>query len=330
MLGELRKNRGALLLVVIHALAIAAAEYFGLRWFLWTPRSPAAGAAVSATVLVVVGVDLGLLGLWAALGSCRPIVRRLAMAACIIVWCECYEPNLLWMLRNARYLGLDWQLAKYHFFFELAVPFGLALLTVAGIACALGVVKRRGGTFRQLTENERQREAGLRQFQLSHLLLLTLVLSLVFGFSINGRQWLSRAVSMRWQWVFEAPIYSAETVLFSAFCLATITLATARAVLGLGRPWLRLAMVWAAASFLGAALGLCVYESLPSGVPARKCGILGRSRLVASFADERRLADRPPPGLPLCAGNRGAGSRRRHNRSREWMKAPQLEICRST
>lgn len=251
MFAALRKNRVALLLVALHALAIAASEYFGLRWFLLTPRSPVAEAAVSATVLVVVGVDLGLLGLWAALSDCRPMVRRLALAACTIAWCEIYQPNLLWI--SARYPGLDWQRVKYHFVFGLAAPFGLALLTIAGITCALGVVKRRGGIFKQLTENERQREAGLRQFQLSHLLLLTLVLSLVFGFSINGRQWLSRTVSMRWQWTFEAPIYSAETVVFSGFCLAAITLATAWAVLGLGRPWLRLATAWAAAGFLGAA-----------------------------------------------------------------------------
>jgi hypothetical protein len=251
MFAALRKNGVALLLIASHALAIAASEHFGLYWFLRVYRSPEAEAAVAATVLVVVGVDLGLLGLWAALSSCRPMWRRLATAACIVAWCENYEPILLWMLRNARHF--DWQRAKYHFFFELAAPFGLALLTIAGITCARGVLNRRGGTFRRLTENEQQREAGFRQFQLSHLLLLTLVLSLVFGFSINGRQWLSRTISMRWQCVFEAPIYSAETVLFSAFCLATTTLTTAWAVLGMGRPWLRLAMAWAAAGFLGAA-----------------------------------------------------------------------------
>ena len=98
-----------------------------------------AEAAASATVLVVAGVDLGLLGLWAVLSVCRPMVRRLALAACIIAWCEIYQPNLLWI--NARYPGLDWQRVIYHFFFELAATVGLALLTIAEIACALGVVK---------------------------------------------------------------------------------------------------------------------------------------------------------------------------------------------
>lgn len=307
MFAAMRKNGVALLLVVAHALAIAGSEYFGLYQFLRDDRSPEAEAAVSATVLVVVGVDLGLLGLWAALSSCRPILRRLATAACIVAWCENYDRNLLRMLRNARYF--DWQRVKFHFFFELAAPFGLALLTIAGITCTRGVLKRRGGTFRRLTENEQQREAGLRQFQLSHLLLLTLVLSLVFGFSINGRQWLSRTVSMRWLWAFEAPIHSAETVLFSAYCLATTTLATAWAVLGLGRPWLRLAMAWAAAGFLGAAWAFAFtspyhQEFLPVNAAfSAGVGLLQAALMSVVLLIVRRRGYRFAPGIDATPGS---------------------------
>lgn len=250
MIAGLRNYQGALLLVACHALAVVASAYFDFRWFLHN-RSPTVRSGVSGAVLVIAGADLGLLSLWAALGSCRPVVRWIAIAACVGGWRLVYEPGLLFLLRNWSYIRIsDW---RYSFFFEEAAIFGLALLTVAGVACALGVAKRRGRALRRLAPDEAQHEVGQRQFQISHLLLLTALLAMVLGFSLNAREFLSRQTSMRWNFPVEAPIYSAETVLFSAFCLITTTLATAWAALGVGRPWLRLAMAWATASLLGAA-----------------------------------------------------------------------------
>ena len=250
MLAGLRKYQTALLLVAWHALAVIASAYFDFRWFLGN-GSPTARSGVSGAVLVIAGADLGLLSLWAALGSCRPVVRWIVIAACVGAWRLVYLPGLLYLLRNWSYIRIaDW---RSFFLFGEAAIFGLALLTVAGVACALGVVKRRVGTLRRLSPDELQHDAGCRQFQISHLLMLTALLAMVLGFSLNAREFLSRQTSMRWHFADEAPIYSAETVLFSAFCLMTTTLTTAWAALGVGRPWLRLAMAWATASLLGAA-----------------------------------------------------------------------------
>ena len=251
MLAALRKNRVALLLVACHALAIAAADKFGMSWLQWAVRSPAAALFVSATVLIFVGGDLGLIGLWGSLSSCRPIARRLVAAACAVACCIVYEPGVLWLLRDWSYFGDSKRL--YGVSLGLTALLGLPLLTIATTTSALAVARRRGAIFARLAPDALQREAGYPQFQISHLMLLTLVLSLLLGFSINSRQWLSRIISMRWQFAFEAPFYSAETVLFSAFCLTAITLATAWAALGYGRPWARLLMTWSAASLIGGA-----------------------------------------------------------------------------
>ncbi len=88
------------------------------------------------------------------------------------------------------------------------------------------------------------------------MLLLVTVLSLLLAGATNGRQWLSEHVSMRWNFAAYAPVYSAETVIFSAFLLVAITLTIVWAALSSGRPWLRLAMALLAAALFGFAWAL--------------------------------------------------------------------------
>jgi len=249
MLTALRKWRFPLLLIVFHLLALAIVVFFQIRWP-WLVRSSGAEALLSAALLIFGGADVALLGIWAGLASCRPIARWLAITICTICWCGIYyDQGILRMLRNWSNLGdIDWD---YRLFLGLAAIFGLPSLTISNMGGALGVLQRRGAQFKRLTADELHRDAGHRQFQISHLLLLTAVLSFVLGFSANSRQWLSRQISMQWSFAAYAPLYSAETVIFSAFGLATIALVATWAVLGCGRPWLRLAMALATGGFMG-------------------------------------------------------------------------------
>jgi hypothetical protein len=238
-----------LLLIAFHALALAIIVFFQIRWP-WLVRSSAGDALLSAALLIFGGADVALLGIWAGLASCRPIARSLAIAVCIVCWCGIYyDQGILRMLRNWSNLGdIDWD---YRLFLGLTAIFGLPILTISNIAGALVAMQRRGAQFERLTTDELRRDAGHRQFQISHLLLLTAVLSFVLGFSANSRQWLSRQISMQWSFAAYAPLYSAETVIFSAFGLATIALGAIWAALGCGRPWLRLAMALATGGFMG-------------------------------------------------------------------------------
>jgi hypothetical protein len=247
MLTAFRKWRFPLLLVAFHAPALAAVVYFQIRWP-WLVGSSAAEASLSAALLSVGGADVGLLGLWAGLASRRPIARWLAIVVCIFCWCGVYDPDIFWTFRHWSSIG---SIGQYGLSFELTALFGLPVLAISNIAGALVVLQRRGARFERLTADELHREAGHRQFQISHLLLLTAVLSFVLGFSANSRQWLSRQISMQWGFAAYAPIYSAETAIFSAFALATIALVAVWAALGRGRPALRLAMALATGGFMG-------------------------------------------------------------------------------
>jgi hypothetical protein len=248
MFAALRKNGVALLLIASHAIVLAIIAYFDIRWSKLV-GSRAGRSVAGAAVLIGGGADAGLLGLWAALGSNRTIVKWVATAACVVCWWCVYDPDAIWIVRNWSSFG-DYAM-QYHIYTHYVGVAALAALTIAASAAALGVVKRRGAEFRMLSADELQRERGQGQFQISHLLLLTAVLSLVLAFSVNGRPWLSRPVSLRWNFPAYAPFYSAEAVMFSGFSLATITLVSAWAALGFGRPWLRLAMALAAACFIG-------------------------------------------------------------------------------
>lgn len=248
MLAALRKTFVALLLVASHALVLAIIAYFDIRWSKLV-GSRSGRSAAGAAVLIGGGADVGLLGLWAALGSNRAVVKWLATAVCVVCWWGLYDPDAIWIVRNWSSFG-DYAM-QYHIYTHYVGVAALAMLTIAASAVALGIVKRRGAEFRKLSADELQRERGQGQFQISHLLLLTAVLSLVLAFSVNGRPWLSRSVSLRWHFPAYAPFYSAEAVMYSGFSLAAITLAAAWAALGYGRPWLRLAMALAAACFIG-------------------------------------------------------------------------------
>ena len=250
MLAILRKNWLPLALVGLHALALALVGYFQINWsrLAGSTTGRLAGAAL---LLIAGGADLGLLSLWAAFARQRAISKALAVALCIFCWCGVYDPDIARMLRDWTYF---WLIAEdYRYYTHYVGLAGLAVLTVSTAALALVAVRRRGGRFRRLSAEELRREAGYGQFQISHLLLLTAVMSLVLAFAVNGRPWLSRAVSMKWRFAAYAPFYSAEAVSFSAFSLAAMTLAATWASLGYGRPWLRLVMALATSAFTAAA-----------------------------------------------------------------------------
>lgn len=134
---------------------------------------------------------------------------------------------------------------------ECAATVGLVVLVIFILACALSAVQRRRLQFRRLSKDELHAEVSSRQFQVLDLLALAGVVSLFMGFSINCRAWFSRQISMRWNFLLYAPVQTAETVLFSALLLATVSLALVWATLAFGRPWLKLAMTVAAAGLLG-------------------------------------------------------------------------------
>ena len=249
-LAILRKNRLPLALVALHALALALVAYFRISWpqLAGSTTGRLSGAAL---LLIAGGADLGLLGLWAALAPQRAIAKGLAVAACVFCWCGVYDPNIARMLHDWTFFTVVAE--DYRYYAHYVGLAGLAAVTVTVSAIALAAVQRRGSRLKRLSDEELQREAGHGQFQISHLLLLTAVMSLVLAFAVNGRPWLSRAVSMKWRFAAYAPFYSSEAVMFSAFSLTAMTLAAAWASLGYGRPWLRLAMALATASFTAAA-----------------------------------------------------------------------------
>jgi uncharacterized Tic20 family protein len=243
-----RKYFVPLSLVVFHSITWALAAYLRLEWDCFAV-SPAASSAISAAVLIVGGADLGLVGAWAGLSSHRPVARCFVCAVCIVCWCGIYEPHMNWLLRDWSYLGHFRR--QYASFVELTALFGLAVLVILDLAGALIMIRRRGAQFKRMMLDDLRCEADARQFQVSHLLMLATVLSLVLGFSVNSRNWLSRFVSMRWHFAAYAPIYSAETVILSAFTLVITTLASIWAALGCGRPWLRLISASATGAFVG-------------------------------------------------------------------------------
>jgi hypothetical protein len=242
------KSFAAYLIVAIHFLALACVVYFDNYWSN-RRRGPAAATTISAGLLVCLGADLALLAFWLMLSSTGVAARVIATVFSTLCWIGIYDPRICGTLRNWRYYGgSGWQ---YHFYSRCAATGGLALMVISIMACALWAVRRRGAKLRQLKADELHREPGNRQFQVSHLLIFVAVLSLVLAYSINSRQWLSPRISLRWDFAGYAPIESAETVLYSAFTLSTVSLALAWATLGYGRPWLKLIMALTAAGFLG-------------------------------------------------------------------------------
>jgi hypothetical protein len=258
MAAVFRKCLGPCLLVGLHGGAFAVMAHQQVRWDSML-RGSNYELVVSAALLACLGADVGLLGVWAAVSKRHLAVRWLTTVGCLACWCFIYQPYLYFMLRDWSYYGNFGR--KYSFYFKLSAVGGFALLTVLCLTAALRAVGRRGVQLRRLTADERQREAGARQFQIMHLLLLATVLSLVLGASVNCRQWLARQSLPAWTRALDAPVNSLETVFFSAFTLAATTLTVVWAALTCGRPWLRLASALLAAGVLGFAWALAFTSS---------------------------------------------------------------------
>lgn len=247
------------MLVGLHGIVFALMAYQGKHGnFLL--RGSKYEVVISVALLACLGADLGLLGVWTAVSKRHPAARWLTTVVCLACWCFIYQPNLYFilqdMLRDWSYYGHFGQQHFFYFYFTTAAVGGLVLLTTLNLTGALLAVGRRGVQFRRLTADELRLEAGARQFQIMHLLLLATVLSLVLGASVNCRQWFARQSLMAWTQAFDAPVGSLETVFFSAFSLTATTLTVVWAALTCGRPWLRLASALFAAGILGFAWAL--------------------------------------------------------------------------
>jgi hypothetical protein len=242
------KNLTAYLFIALHFLAEASVLYFDVDWSSWR-RPPVARIMVGAGLLVCLGADLCMLGLWLALSPAGRTSRRLKTALCVICWCGVYNPEIYSILRDWAYYR-DSAL-EYYAYGQCAATGGFVILVISILAGAFSTIQRRGLQFRRLSEVELHLEASSRQFQVLDLLVLAGAISLFLGFSINCRAWFSRQISMRWYFIAYAPIQSAETVFFSALLLATAGLALVWAALAFCRPWLKLAMAVTAVGLLG-------------------------------------------------------------------------------
>ncbi|HEV3339620.1 MAG TPA: hypothetical protein VG125_04670 [Pirellulales bacterium] len=237
-----------------HLLACAGVLLFVDYWpDILRTRSPASNAIGAASLLVCVGADVCLLGLWAALSPAGSVAKWLATGVSAFCWCGVYTPDIFHELRHWSDYGSGWQheFFRYGFLSEWASVGGLSLLVVSILTCSLSAAKRRGMQFRVLSAEEAALERSSRHFRVLLLLLLMGVVSLFMSFSVNCQQWLSRQICMRWHFAAYAPIQSAETVLVSAVLQAAGTLVVAWAALTYGRPWLRLLMALVVAGFFG-------------------------------------------------------------------------------
>jgi hypothetical protein len=210
---------------------------------------PKSEAIVSASLLVFAGTDLCLLGLWAALSPVSSVAKWLATGLSAFCWCGIYTPDNFYWLRHWSDYGGWW--TRYTVFSDWSAVAGLALLVTSLLSGPLWAVKRRGIQFRPLSAEEAALEMGSRHFQVLHLLLLMVVLSIFMGFALNCRQGLGHQMSTRWRFAAYAPIQSLETVLVSGVLQAAGSLVLAWAVLTYGRPWLRLLAALVVAGLLG-------------------------------------------------------------------------------
>lgn len=252
MLPALR-NRLVLLALVLSHLAVPLPAHFFRLDYHWSarygqPLSPA-DLVVAAALLIVLGADLGLVSAWAALAHHWRSTRVVAGAVCLVGWCQIYDPFFLDAWLYGAYRGIQWE---YRYFPALS-RCGLAALVFLSVAGALSVLTRHGARLTQLSRGALKRESTVRHFQVAHLLMFVSVMSLLLALSVHFHQGPSRQISRRWHYPEHAPLYSAETVMFSGLVLITITLALVWAALSMGRPWLRLGLVAIAAGLLGVA-----------------------------------------------------------------------------
>lgn len=251
MVATLRDRRLLLALVLGHLLAAAAVDYFGLRWrwaMLYGKAPPPIRHAVDAAHIVIFGADVALLGVWAALAPRRRATRAVATTLCILCWCMIYTDD--WPFAIQRWSS-GWLRSSYFFYDSLALIGSLPSLVVLGIVAALTALMRRAVRLERLDHEALNLAPSSHQFQVSHLLLLVSVVSVLLAICVDFHIRLSREISMRWNPV-DAPVYCVETVLLSALVLVAITLSLVWATLSVGRPGLRFFLATASAGLLGA------------------------------------------------------------------------------
>lgn len=238
-----------------HVLIAATVDYFGLRWhwaMLYGKAPPPIRHAVDAAHIVIFGADIALLGVWAALAPHRRATRAVATTLCILCWCMIYTddwPFAVHVWLSGGYVASYFR--SYSFYSSLVLIGSLPILVMLGVAGALTALMRRAARLDRLGQNAMQREPGSRQFQVSHLMLLVSVVSVLLAICVDFHVRLSREISMRWNPV-DAPVYCVETVLLSALVLVAITLSLIWATLCPGRAGLRFFLATVSAGLLGA------------------------------------------------------------------------------
>lgn len=255
MRTALRDQKFLLGLVLGHLLVAAAVDYFGLRWRLGalsSKASPSIRYTMDAAYMVILSADIALLGVWAALAPHRRTTRVVATTLCILCWCVTYThdwPFAIHVWLSGGYVSSYFR--SYFFYSSLVLIGGLPSLVVLGIAGPLTALMRRAVRMERLDREGLNLAPSSRQFQVSHLLLLVTIVSVLLAICVDFHVRLSHEISMRWNTV-DAPVYCAETVLLSALVLVAITLSLVWAMLSVGRPGLRFFLATVSAGLLGA------------------------------------------------------------------------------
>lgn len=255
MVAPLRGRRLLLGLVLGHLLAAAAVDYFNVHWH-WGARFGKAPLpihyAVDAGRLVVHGADVALLGVWAALAIHRRATRAVVVFTCVFCWCVIYHNYWPFAIRSWLMGWYRWEYSTNYFFYDSVALIGsLPILVVLGVVGALAALMCGAVRLERVDQDVLQHESGSRQFQVSHLLLLVSVVSVLLAICVDFHVRLSHEISMRWKPV-DAPVYCLETVVLSALVLVAITLSLVWATLSVGRPGLRFFLATASAGLLGA------------------------------------------------------------------------------
>ncbi|HEX5443778.1 MAG TPA: hypothetical protein VFW87_08115, partial [Pirellulales bacterium] len=177
-------------LVGCHVLAAVATDYFRWNWARLN-LSPTVDRLIIASMMVALGADAGLLGVWAALSRLGPAARWFAITTCAVCWScvyiACESRSLLDWVRYWNCVISPWH---YYFLNRWCAVAGLVALVIAGVWGAIALFLHRGTQFRRLNDDQ-VRETDRFQFQVLDLLVLVLVVSLMLAICGNFREWFS-------------------------------------------------------------------------------------------------------------------------------------------
>jgi hypothetical protein len=265
MFARLRRWGMPVAIAASHLLIWGIVTRFHINWDMLS-RSRWGDFFIDSALLVVLGADLALLGVWASMAPVAAPARWLAALVSAVSWCFIYDPSIY----PRRWIVFyDHGPLRYEYFSRCIAVAGFAALVLLSLATAFFLVRRRRISLEKRETADGYFDGGNLQFQLAHLLLVTFVLSLVLGLPANARGRLSgryltqgdstaharsrvgRPYNKPWDQAAFAPVDSAETVLLSALYLTTTTLSVTWAALACGPPSLRLGTAWSTAAVLG-------------------------------------------------------------------------------